>query len=111
TRINVPYWYAVTSDEPAHITILDSIASARRGSVQREAVLFRITDVSGLNLTAAQPRVTAISGGGTARGVVSYDSDVPGLFGFDAQLGPVAGPNLFRIQAGSVTADVSITAQ
>ncbi len=111
TRINVPYWYAVTSDVPANITILDSIVSARRGSLQRQAVSFRITDVSGLNLTAAQPQVTALSGGGTARGVVSYDSDVPGLFGIDVQLGPVAGTNVFRIQAGDVTADVTITAQ
>jgi hypothetical protein len=36
---------------------------------------------------------------------------VPGLFGFDVQLGPVAGTNQFRIQAGDVTADVFITAQ
>jgi minor extracellular serine protease Vpr len=111
TRIHVPYWYAVMTDVPAHITILDSTASGRRGSVQRQAVLFRITDVSGLNLAGAQPVVTAVSGGGMARGVVSYDSDVPGMFGVDVQLGPVAGANVFRIQAGDVTAEVSITAQ
>jgi hypothetical protein len=110
TRINVPYWYAVATVVPAHITILDSTASGRRGSTQRQAVLFRITDISGLNLTGAQPVVTAVSGGGTARGVVSYDSDVPGMFGVDVQLGPVAGANVFRIQAGDVTAEVSITA-
>jgi hypothetical protein len=111
TRVNVPYWYAVTSDVPANVTILDSITSARRGSLQRQAILFRITDASGLNLPASQPQVTTVSGGGTARGVVSYDSDVPGMFGIDVQLGPVAGTNVFRIQAGSVSADVSISAQ
>jgi hypothetical protein len=36
---------------------------------------------------------------------------VPGMFGIDVQLGPVAGTNVFRIQAGSVSADVSIIAQ
>jgi hypothetical protein len=110
TRIKVPYWYAVATDVPANITILDSTDSGRRGSLQRQAVMFRITDVSGLNLTGAHPEVTAVSGGGTARGVVSYDSDVPGLFGVDVQLGPVAGTNVFRIQAGDVTVEISITA-
>jgi hypothetical protein len=62
-------------------------------------------------MPACQPQVTTVSGGGTARGVVSYDSDVPGMFGIDVQLGPVAGTNVFRIQAGSVSADVSIIAQ
>jgi hypothetical protein len=91
------------------LTILDSTESGRRGSLQRQAVMFRITDVSGLNLTGAHPEVTAISGGGTARGVVSYDSDAPGLFGIDVQLGPVAGTNVFRIQAGDVTVEISIS--
>jgi minor extracellular serine protease Vpr len=110
TKVNVPYWYAVATGVPANITILDGIASARRGSVQQQAVLFRITDVSGLNLATA-PQATSVSGGGTVRAVTSYDSEVPGMFGIDVQLGPVAGTNVFRIQAGDVTADVSITAQ
>src|SRR6266478_1019915 len=109
-RANIPYWYDASSGDPAHITILDGIGSGRRGSVQRQAILMRTTDVSGLNLLV-EPQVTVISGGGTVRGVASYDSQVPGMYGIDVQLGPVAGTNVFRIQSGSVTADVSIIAQ
>ena len=108
TSVNVPYWYAAASGVPAHLTVLDGITSARRGTVQRQAVLFRVTDVSGLNLTDAQPQATAISGGGVVRAVSSYDSDVPGLFGIDVQLGPAAGTNVFRIQVGDITADITI---
>ena len=109
TRINVPYWYAATSGAPSQITILDSITSARRGSLSRDAVLFRITDVSGVALTEVQPEVTGVAGGGTVRGVVSYDSEVPGLFGIHLQLGTSPGTNVFRIQAGTVVQEVSIT--
>jgi subtilisin family serine protease len=109
TTINVPYWYAVTSSTPVHLTILDSITSARRGSLNRDAILFRVTDVSGLDLTDLQPQVNVLSGGGTVRGITSHDSDVPGVFGVDVQLGVSPGDNAFRIQAGSVVLDVSIT--
>ena len=102
-------WYAATSGDPSQITILDSITSARRGSLNRDAVLFRITDVSGVALTKVQPEVTGVAGGGTVRGVVSYDSEVPGLFGIHVQLGISPGTNVFRIQAGTVVQEVSIT--
>ncbi|MFB3828201.1 MAG: S8 family serine peptidase [Bryobacteraceae bacterium] len=109
TRINVPYWYAVRSDEPAHITILDSLDSARRGSVQRDAVLFRVTDASGLPLPNVQPEVTVVSGGGVFRSVASHDTDVPGLFGIELQLGAAPGTNVFQIRAGAVSLEFSIT--
>jgi hypothetical protein len=111
TEVRVPYWYAVASGKPGAITVLERIESARRGSSQRDAVLFRITDVSGVLLADAQPEVTAVSGGGSVRRVVSHDSSVPGLFGVDVQLGPAAGANVFRIQAGTVAKDVTITGQ
>jgi minor extracellular serine protease Vpr len=108
-RINIPYWYAATSGTPAHITVLDSVTSGRRGSIQRDAILFRVTDVSGVALAGVQPQVTAVSGGGAASRVTSYDGEAPGLFGADVRLGPSAGTNLFRIRVGTVTLDVSIT--
>jgi hypothetical protein len=108
-QIHVPYWYAATSGTPAHVTILDSLTSARRSSMQQDAILFRITDVSGLALTGVQPQVTVVSGGGTFLGLNSYDDQVPGLFGIDVRLGPSAGTNVFRLQVGGVTAEVSIS--
>jgi subtilisin family serine protease len=109
TRAHIPYWYAVTSTTPAHVTVLATILSARRSSLQRDAILFRLTDVSGLALTDTQPKVSALSGGGNVLQVVSHDSDIPGVFGIDLQLGAAAGTNVFRIEAGDVVADVSIS--
>ena len=109
TQIHVPYWYAVTSGTPARITVLDSITSARRASVQQDAVLFRVTDASGVVLPDVQPQVTVVSGGGTVGYVSSYDADVPGVFGITLRLGFTAGTNVFRIQVGTATVDVSIT--
>lgn len=108
-RIRVPYWYAVSSNDPAQIALLNTTDSARRGRTITDAFQFRVTDLSGLNLTNLQPQVTVISGGGTVIGVNSEDSDTPGMFGVDVQLGPTAGDNVFRITAGSVSVDVTIT--
>jgi subtilisin family serine protease len=107
-QIKLPYWYAATSD-PARVTTLDAITSGRRGSNQRDAALFRITDSSGVALAGIQPDVSVVSGGGTVRAINSYDSDIPGLFGIDVQLGPAAGTNVFRIQAGNASLDITIT--
>ncbi len=111
TVARVPYWYATTSDTPSFIAILDSTTSARRGSMQRDAILFRVTDAAGVALPAAQAQVSVVSGGGAVGTVHSYDADVPGLFGVDVQLGFAAGQNVFQVQAGPVTVNVSITGQ
>lgn len=111
TQTNIPYWYAVASTTPAHITILSSITSARRRSIQTDAILFRITDAAGLPLAGAQPQATAVSGGGTVRSLVSHDDEVPGMFGINVQMGTAAGTNLFRVQIGDLTADVPISGQ
>lgn len=107
----VPYWYAVRSTEPHRITILDQDGSGRRGSLRRDAVLFRVTDISGIPLPDAPLEVTVLSGDGSVIDVSSYDSEVPGLYGLTLQLGPLAGLNVFRIQAGSATAIVTISGQ
>ncbi|MBL8221178.1 MAG: S8 family serine peptidase [Bryobacterales bacterium] len=109
--IRVPYWYAVRTNEPANIAILDQVASARRGSMRRDAVLLRVTESSGVAMADASIEVTALSGGGAGVEVVSYDSEIPGLYGITVQLGPTAGANVFRIQAGNVSTLVTITGQ
>jgi minor extracellular serine protease Vpr len=110
TQARVPYWAAIPSDAPARISILNSITSARRRSTQNDAVLFRITDASGLPLTNVEPQAAAVSGGGAILGIVSHDSEVPGLFGIDARMGSTAGTDVFRIQIGNISLDVSIAA-
>ncbi len=109
--VRVPYWYAVRSNKPAHIAILEQIASGRRGSVRRDAVLLRVLESSGVAMTDVPIEVTALSGGGASVDVVSYDSEIPGLFGITVQLGPAAGANVFRIQAGEASTLVTITGQ
>lgn len=108
-QARIPYWYAVTSPAPVHITILDSLDGARRGGLQQNAILFRVTEASGLALTDPTPQVTVLAGGGAVRGLNSYDREVPGLWGIDVRLGASPGINVFRIQAGTVVKDVVIT--
>ncbi len=110
-QARVPYWHAVSSGVPAAITTLDAVASARRGSTQRDAILLRITDAPGLALTNVLPQVTVVSGNGSVMGVVSYDDEAPGMFGIDVKLGPTAGANVFRVQAGDVVKEYTITGE
>ena len=107
----VPYWYSVASPDPASITVLTASLSGRRNAVVRDAVLFRVLDASGVNLTNAAPIVTVVAGDGVARPVVSYDSEIPGLLGLTVQLGPVPAVNTFRIQAGEVSVTINVTGQ
>lgn len=107
----VPYWYDVASSTPAAISVLSTTSSGRRNGLLRDAILFRVLDSAGVNLTGADPTVTVLAGDGTARNVVSYDWEVPGLFGVTVQLGLAPGVNTFRIQAGETSTTVSISGQ
>jgi minor extracellular serine protease Vpr len=107
--IRIPYWYASTAGVPARITVLKSVTTGRRGSLRADAVLFRITDASGVALAEVQPDISVVSGGGSVAGVTSHDNEVPGLFGLDVQLGFSRGANVFRIQAGEAVLDAYIT--
>jgi subtilisin family serine protease len=107
----VPYWYAVASDAAANITLLETATTARRGSRERDAVLFRVTDASGLPLPTASLDVSVVSGNGSVESVDSYDREVPGLFGLTVRLGRSAGANVFKISAGTASIEVSITGQ
>ena len=106
---HVPYWYGATSGTPVRVTVLDSITSARRNSLQQDAILFRITDAAGLPVLATPPQVTVTTGSGLVQTILNHDSDVPGVFGVDVRLG--VGTNTFHIQAGNAAADVTITGQ
>lgn len=108
-EIRVPWWYGATSGRPAGITVLDAIDSARRGSLNRDAILFRVVDAAGLPVNADDLRVTVVSGDGSVESVASRDSEAPGLYSVHVVLGPAAGDNVFRIQAGEIYRDVTIT--
>jgi minor extracellular serine protease Vpr len=106
--VRVPYWYAVTSNEPAAILILDSTDSGRRGANVRNAIYFRVIDAAGVAITANDPEVSVTSGDAVITQLNRFDAEIPGLYTINVQLGLTAGSNMFRIQAGGVIRDVSI---
>ena len=111
SETHVPYWYAVPSDIPKYITVLDVHDGSSPGASVTDAVLFRITDASGIALTNVEPEVTVVSGGGFLSSVKSRDRFIPGAFGVTLRLGPRRGSNVVRIQAGGVTREVTISSR
>jgi hypothetical protein len=108
---HVPYWYAVRSDVPKFITVLNVQDGANPSASVRDAVLFRITDASGVAIRSIEPVVTVLSGDGTLSSVSSRDFFIPGSYGITLRLGPRRGANVVRIQAGDVVKDVSISSR
>jgi subtilisin family serine protease len=106
----IPYWYAVSSETPEYITLLHTASNLTAGSTSTNAILFRISDASGIPLFLTQPEVSPISGGGEVVRIRTLDGASPGLFGADVLLGSEPGPNVFRIQAGAITRDVTLSA-
>ncbi|MBM3745663.1 MAG: hypothetical protein FJW34_07685, partial [Acidobacteria bacterium] len=109
--VRVPYWYAVPSTTPRYLTVLQARETGSRSAFLRNAIIFRVTEQSGVPLMDANPTVTVLSGGGTVSLVTLIDGQVPGAYAVSLTLGPVAGANRFRIQAGELRADVTITGQ
>lgn len=112
TVSHVPYWYAVASTEPAHITVLENVGNNGTpsiGSSLSQAVVFRITDASGLPLSDVVPVVKALTNGARVTGISSLNSYVPGAYSMSARLSNTPGANTFQIEAGQVTLQVSIT--
>lgn len=107
-EIHIPWWHAVPSGVPAFLKIVGQTAQASAGSLLRRAISVRVTDASGIPLREPAPRVTVVSGGGSVVSVDSVDSEVPGLFDVSVRLGPQAGNNVFRIEAGAVSREVTI---
>lgn len=108
-QVNVPYWYAVPSSVAARIKIFEPPTSGRRGGLLRRALQFKVTDASGVAITNASVKLSAVSGGGTTSNLASFDSEVPGLYRADVRLGTAAGTNVFRVQVDDAFAEVSIT--
>jgi hypothetical protein len=110
TAARTPYWHAVSSGRPQRITVISSKATGPAGGVVSAAALFRITDDAGLPVAGVLPRVEAVSGGGALDGLQIY-SNVPFAYGMTVRLGPLAGPNVFRIRAGEITKEVTVNGQ
>ena len=109
SSLRVPYWYAATANEPARIVILDRTTSGRANATLRNAIYFRVIDSSGVAITAVPPDVSVVSGDGVISRLNNFDSEVPGLYSINVVLGFTPGANVFRIQAGSASREVTIT--
>ncbi len=107
--VRVPYWYGVPTGVAQNITILRQKTRDAAGAVVDNAFLLRITDMSGIAIADTPPVITAISGEGRVLRITSRDAFYPGIFSVRVLLGALPGPNVFRIQAGDVTKDITIT--
>ena len=108
----IPYWYGVGPATPAHITVFYVASSPAADTLVTQAILFRVTDASGIVVNGVTPTVTAVSGGGSVVAVNSEDAGAPGLWSVDVRTGPAAGgSNVFRITVGGLTQDVTIISQ
>jgi minor extracellular serine protease Vpr len=105
---HIPYWYGVPADAPGHITVVQSSAKGSAGS--STTVVFRVTDANGLPVDAS-PAVTPMTTGARVNSLSSLDSFIPNAFSFTARLSLQAGNNVYQIQAGSLTATVTIVGQ
>jgi subtilisin family serine protease len=100
----VPYWYAMTDQAPAGITLLASPDQGLAGSLQR--IQFRVVDRNGVPLVAVAPSVKVIGGSGTAQGVSFADPN----FIASVRLG-LGGANIYEIDVGAASVQVVIQTQ
>jgi len=106
--LRVPYWMAVPTERPAHVTVL------RGGDTwpAEEVVSFivNITDEAGLLTGAARPAVIPVDGPGLVSGQTLQVTPLNGLDGHYyvmIMLAKQPGVNQFRVQAGGARTVVS----
>ena len=113
TGAAIPYWYGVPSGVPAHVTVLYNASGGGPVAVNTriaEAVVFRVSDASGLPVSGALPEATSVSGGGAVTGIGRY-GPVPDAFVLGVRTGTSPGANVFQIQAGALAVQVTILCQ
>jgi len=103
--LRVPYWCAVASAAPRHITLLTEVLEGAPGSTFQ--MLFRVTDPAGL-IAAAEPAAAALDGGGRVLSITSLDSLFPGVWDLRLQLGDAPGNNVFVLEAAGLRKEVVI---
>ena len=106
-RIRVPYWYAVKSD-PANVAIIYVDGAVLAFSANADAIIFRVTDLSGVALLDVVPEVTVVSGTATVVSIEQIDRDLPGAFSVNLRFGSLAQPSVVDITAGGATTRVTL---
>ena len=106
---HVPYWYGVIGPAARLVDFPDlGLLTGRRGTLVRDAFLFRVVDASGIPILDPDVQVTVADGDGS---VASFGKrpDIPGLFGVNVRLGLTRGPNTFHVQVGDLGKDFTVT--
>ncbi|MGH9674732.1 MAG: hypothetical protein ACRD44_16260, partial [Bryobacteraceae bacterium] len=93
------------------VNIVNASESDSRGALIRAGISVRVLDKAGVPIAGLEPIVEVIAGDGQVTRVGSRDQTYPGLWDVDVRLGPSAGPNTFRVRAGGISSDVTITGQ
>jgi hypothetical protein len=108
-ELRIPYWYAVTSSTPRFLSsFLQPATAPTNGST---TLNIRVTDPSGVILTAVEPQVSVESGDGFVVSSRSIDDIYPGVWRIQLRMGPFPGPNVFVVRAGEVTRRITIRGQ
>jgi hypothetical protein len=114
TDTHAMYWFGVPSGVPYLMNDLFSDTSDTAGQTIKAAIVFRVTDQSGIyisNLATLQPQVTYLgidrgqgnpSGGkGAVLNVYNLDSYLPGTIAVDIKMDPHVGYyNYFQVSVG-----------
>ena len=97
-EIRVPYWYAVEGGGPDAMVVL---RQSPRGAVPSSTVrvYLRFHDSAGLPLSELAPRAAPVSGGGVVSRLRFADDVYPNSWLVEIRTGPVAGPNVFQVEA------------
>lgn len=101
----IPYWYAIASDQPVSISILEKPNSGDPGGTPTFGV--RVLDRSGIALDL--PITVTPVCGGEVTSVSGGDPEYPGVFAVQAKLGSTLGSNVFRIDAGLARRYVTVS--
>ncbi len=107
SQARLPYWYGVPSDTPANLYVDSNVPETGKVS-STQSILVRVTDRSGIP-QLSNPTAKVEGGDGSVMDFHSVDSRYPGFYNLRVKLGAEKGPNVFVVEAGTLSARISIT--
>lgn len=107
----VPYWYAVPSGVPTYVTVLYTDDAPQAGASVSNAIIFHVSDSSGILLPGQRADVTVASGDAQLTGLRSLDAVAPGAWGIGVRFPRTGGTSVIRIQAGDAVQTVTLIAK
>jgi minor extracellular serine protease Vpr len=107
STLRIPYWYATRSDIPEQFLVLYAEPEvARRGGTA--TVYFRLVDTTGVAIASDRVTVSAVTPGASVIGLISRDSDSPGVYEAAVRLSNSFGAQRFAVEFGSFRREFTI---